>query len=744
MERRDLLKSGSFGALTLFSTRFIPGMLLTSPGQAEEAIPVVPNTNWADTATGAKATASSYVENPPWGYIPGNIFGDFIWTGWQSKGKLAGSWIQIDFSEIREVSELWFLSEPAPTDILGQDVYNMTYPRVDKRAAAKQVRILMSDGSAYTTQLLPGVSYFQIFALPVPQRTKFVRIKIEEVWPKSTATETGLAKIRIFAKKHALSFDITAHMMYDVRNGSAVQAATLSIVNPGDAIPAASLQVHQGTSSSLTTDLQPAPARASFQQSVWIPAPFEDSQMEFAVTSSSRDFNLRRLLQIPRYRSYFDGGTFELNCTNHNDLGWLNTQEKTADYRSSTLIIPALEQMRQFPEFMYSMECTAYLMEFLDRHPEMREEMAERMRQQRFTFGGAYVNLLQVSVGPEKLARQFYLGRRWLKNAFPGADTRFYIQSDPPQMSLQMAQILVKAGIKYCLLGRIPFGFYNWRSPDGSVVLAHGYRYADPNLLLDPKDNSGWLEMAAERADYYSANHFPRTFIYDYTSDYLPPQPDLVPYMRRQNKSMEQFASVWNAHFSSDKTRQIKPPRMLFTTPEASLDEFMAEGAEPPSLYGDWPLSWAYYDEPSNREALLDGRIAHNDLLAAERLYAGLGMKSGFAGYPEDIFAAAWKANIWPEHGWGGNRGTETDRVYAETYAKSRLLSGKLIAGLGSSIAPSLPRNAESQIPIAIYNCLSWSRSDLVECVVAIPSQWHGWKLVDRSEERRVGKERRS
>ncbi|MCL2661366.1 MAG: hypothetical protein FWD64_12740, partial [Acidobacteriaceae bacterium] len=682
-------------------------------------------------ATGANTTASSYVEDPPWGYTPDNIFGDFIWTGWQSKGELTGSWIQIDFGEIREVGELWFLSEPVPTDVIGQDVYNMTYPRVDKRAAARKVSVLMSDGSTHTTTLLQGVSYFQIFSLPAQQRTKSVRIRIDEVWPKSTAIETGLAKIRVFAKKHTPAFDITVHPMYDVRNENAVQAATLSIVNPGDAIPASSLEIRRGANLSLTVDLHPAPARASFQQSVWIPAPFEDSQMEFAVTSPSREFSLHRTLQVPRYRSYFDGGTFELNCTNHNDLGWLNTQAKTADYRSATLIIPALEQMRQYPEFMYSMECTAFLMEFLERHPEMREEMTERMRQNRFTWGGAYTNLLQVSAGPEKLVRQFYLGRRWLKNTFPGVDTRFYIQSDPPQMSLQMAQILAKAGIKYCLFGRLPFGFYNWISPDGSAVLARGYRYADPNLLLDPKDNSGWLQLAAEREDYYAANHFPRMFIYDYTSDYLPPQPDLVPYTRRQNKNMEQFASVWNAHFSGDKSRQIQPPRMLFTTPEASLDKFMAEGPDVPSLYGDWPFSWAYYDEASNREALLDGRVSHNELLAAERLHVGLGMRSGFSSYPEKTFAEAWKANLWPDHGWGGNLGVETDQVYATSYAKSRKLSGELIAGLGSKLASILPQKSASQIPVAVYNCLSWSRSDVVECNIAIPGDWHGWKLVD-------------
>jgi alpha-mannosidase len=733
MERRDFLKDGGVSLLALWSAQLLPGLRLMAQETAEQAERAKKIINWADPALGAKASASTFVTDPPGGYAAENVFGDFAWTGWQTDKELAGSWVQIDFGEPREVGELWFFSKPLPTDVLGQDVYNMTYPRVERRAEARKIKVSFSSGAGYETTLRDNAGYFQVFALPAPVRSSFIRIAIEDVWPKAGATETGIGKIRVFSKRHETSFEIFAHAMYDVQNGRAVQAATLEIVNPGAEIAASRLRVFEGGAVSMTDALQAVPAHASFKQSIWIPAPFEDAVMEFEAVSKSADFCCRRSLHVPRYRSYFDGGTFELNCTNHNDLGWLSTQAKTADYRSSDQIVPALELMREYPEFTYSMECTAYLMEFLERHPELREEMEQRMREKRFTWGASYVNLLQVSAGPEKLVRQFYLGRRWLKKNFPGVDSRFYIQSDPPQMSLQMPQILAKAGIKYCILGRMPFGFYHWRSPDGSEVLAHGYRYADPNLLLDPKDNSGWLQMAAEREEYYASIELPRMFIYDFTSDYLPPQPELVPYVRRQNRSMEAFASVWNAHFPTDKSRQISPPKMLFTTPEASLDKFMANGVNLPSFYGDWPLSWAYYDEPSNREALLDGRIAHNELLAAERLYAGLSLHAGFAGYPAEEFAAAWKANIWPDHGWGGNLGTETDRVYAESYAKSRDLSGRLLAGVGSNLAQRIPRAGGPQIPLAVFNCLSWARTDLVEFMVAIPGDWPGWRLVDET-----------
>ncbi len=729
MERRDFLKDSGAGLLALASAHLLPGVLLTPKGMAEEAGTAPTNPNWADPALGAKASASSFSPDPPGVYSPGNVFGDVFSSGWQTSAELAGAWIEIRFSEVREVSELWLLAEPQPTDIFGVDVYNKANSRAQLRAVPRKLRIGFSCGASYDTTLLEQVDYFQIVSIPKPEQTSSIRISIEDIWPKSSATETGIGKIRVFPQKHEPTFDITAHAMYDARDGRAVQAATLNFVNPGEALPDASLQSSSAGALAMTYAIESAPAHASFKRNVWIPAPYEDSEMEFAVVSRSTQFCCRRTLQVPRYRSYFDGGTYQILCTNHNDLGFLDTQAKTADYRSSDLILPALKLMREYPEFVYSMECTAYLMEFLERHPELRDEMAERMRQGRFTWGGAYVNLLQLSVGPEKLVRQFYFGRLWLKKTFPGVDSHFYIQTDPPSMSLQMPQILAKAGIKYCLLGRLPWGFYNWQSPDGSSVVTRGFLYVWD--LLDPKDNSGWLRFAQERESYYEAHRLPREFIYDYTIDYLPPQPDVVPYARAQNKSMEEFASVWNAHFATANGLHIDPPRILFTTPEKSLDDFTVGAVNLTSLYGDWPLSWAYYDEPSNREALLNGRSAHNSLLAAERLYAGLSQRTGFDGYPGDVFEAAWKANTWPDHGWGGNRGTITDSVYAQSYDQSKTLADELITRLGAKLGPWLPRRSEEQLPIAVYNSLSWARTDLVECAVAIPGHWTGWALVD-------------
>ncbi len=680
------------------------------------------NPNWADVEHKATVQASSFVADPPWGYGPLNAIGNDLMNSWEADGQASGAWLEVTFPEARPVSEVWVLPRALPRDVIGQDVYNFAYSRVQWFEPPRRVRLSFAEGDTVQAELRSS-EYFQIITLPQTRQTATVRITIEDVWQKPGGKETGIGKIRVFPKRHPLSFQAETYKMYEVEAGQPVQAATLRLINPDKDIAGAHLVISLRGKVLKQIALAPIPSSASTEQNVWIPAPFEDEEMEFAIASKSPQFCCKQNLLVPTYHpTYFDGGTFSLNCTCHNDLGWLNTQAKTADFRSSDIILPTLSLLKKYPEFLYSMECTAYLMEFLERHPELRDEMVANMQSRHFTWGASYVECQEVHVGPEKLARQFYFGRLWLKNTFPGIDTHFYVKTDPPSMTLQMPQILLKAGVKYCIQGRMPYGFYNWQAPDGSTVLTYGYHYVDPLRLLDPKDNRGWLRYAEQREGYYSRHELPRQFIYDYTSDYLPPQPALPPYVKEQNETMAKFATSWNQHFSNQPGRQIHPPKMLFTAPEQFLDEFTKSPLDITTLAGDWPFAWAYYDEPSNREALLLGRTAHNQLLAAEMIYAGLSLNQGFHNYPTQKFEDAWKADVWPDHGWGGNQGLLTDAVYAKSYERSKTLSDQLLGEVTSRIASLAPKGRDNQIPIVVFNHLSWERSDVVECQFPTPA----------------------
>jgi hypothetical protein len=203
--------------------------------------------------------------------------------------------------------------------------------------------------------------------------------------------------------------------MYDVRNGKPAQTATLEIINPDEAIEGARPSISEKGDAPVEVPPATIPARSVSRQQVWIPASLGGAEMEFKIVHGASSCGSSRSLKISSFKSYFDDGTFAIHCTCHNDLGWLDTQQKTADFRSEKIILPALKLLKEYPEFRYSMESPVYLMEFLERHPEKREEIAGYMRDGRFAWGASYVQCLEVHVGPEKLVRQFYLGRRWLR-----------------------------------------------------------------------------------------------------------------------------------------------------------------------------------------------------------------------------------------------------------------------------------------------------------------------------------------
>ncbi|HUZ47662.1 MAG TPA: glycosyl hydrolase-related protein [Terriglobia bacterium] len=730
MDRRKFLSNGGQLILASAIAHGIPVGGASRLLAAAETTGDVANPNWADRHNKATATASSYVDDPPWGYHPSNVFGSNLHNGWEAKHQASGAWLEITFPEARPVREVWILPHTLPYDIVGQDPYMMTYSRARLLEAPRRVRCSVAGGLAVTRELSQTYDD-QIITFPRTAETQFVRITVEDVWTKPGGEETGLAKVRVYPHRHDLNFEIDVYSMYDVHNGTCVQAATLHLVNPGEEIRGAKLTAsHQGK---MLTEvaLSPIPSRAASHQDIWIPAPFVDTAITFELRAGEKGMGRLRTLRVPAYHSHFDHGIFALNCTCHNDLGWLNTQKKTADYRSEEIILPAMKLLAEYPEFRYSMESTAYLMEFLERHPEKREEMARTMREKRFVWGASFVQCQEAHVGPEKLVRQFYFGRRWLKETFPGVDTQFYVKTDPPGMTLQMPQILKRAGVKYIIQGRLPYGFYNWESPDGSILLTYGYHYASPMRLLDPKGDQGWLHYARERASYYASHDLPRMFIYDYTSDYLPPQPALPPYTRGQNEAMKRFAAKWNEHFAAQPEEQIHPPRMVFVEPEGFLDEFTGHPLDITTLRGDWPFSWAYYDEPGNREGLLLGREAHNELLATERLLSGIGESAGFAEYPEATLREAWKANCWPDHGWGGNRGIVTDSVYVASYAKSKRLADNLLGGAGARLAGNIRTPSSKQVPLVVFNPASWLRTDLAEFEFALPDGWQGLTIRD-------------
>jgi alpha-mannosidase len=72
-----------------------------------------------------------------------------------------------------------------------------------------------------------------------------------------------------------------------------------------------------------------------------------------------------------------------------------------------------------------------------------------------------------------------------------------------------------------------------------------------------------------------------------------------------------------------------------------------------------------------------------------------------------------------------------TDRVYIESYLKSRTLADQVLSSASTQLARGVPRKSAEQPAVVVYNPLSWRRTDVVRCRVAKPAGGKSFRLCD-------------
>ncbi len=703
----------------LINLMFVLALSITAMAQENNLNLITPQNN---------ITLSVSSSSEPF-YGASNIASERLQVRWETVSEKEGAWIKIDWETPQKIKELWIVNKSTPYDF---DLH--TYTTDGNYLVPQNVNIEFSDGTSVNAELRL-CDYYQIITLPETMVTSSLRIIIEKLWEGSGALNTGLCKVKAFSEPVLANVKVDIYDMYEIKDSELKQSAKIEIVNPGNEIKGANLSVIKDGKTLGMQQLETIPAKSVTTQQIWFPIVYSDSKLTFKISSLKDKFNVQQSVDVKPYqKNYFDGGAFNILSTNHNDLGWLNTQSITADFRSEKLIIPAIELMKKDPDFKYTMESIEYLKEFLVRHPEREEEIARLMAEKRFIFGASYVQCLQGHVGREKLIRQFYLGRRWFLENFPGCDTKLYINTDVPGFTYQLPQILKKSGVDYVLQGRMPWGFYYWEGLDGTSIPMFVFRYAWPEGLMNPVNNTGWLKFCNEREYYYKPRQLPKKMIYDFNTDYFPPCPALLPFVKKQNMVMKKYAEEYNKRFKDDTTKHISPPKINHVEAESAIREVFEEGTlNIETIKGEWPLSWAYYDEPGNREALLMGRLGHNKLLKSESLFSLINTLGHPNDYPKDKIDAGWLANCWPDHGWGGNRGVVTDSNYMASYQKSLQIGNDLINSAGELVLSLAPQSDKSNMNVVIYNSVNWTRTEIATCKIVYPKEWKGMELKDEN-----------
>ncbi len=412
-------------------------------------------------------------------------------------------------------------------------------------------------------------------------------------------------------------------------------------------------------------------------------------------------------------------GGLDIISSSHQDIAWMDSPEKCVEYRDKNVISPALAMMAKNPAYTFTMENMLNLMEYLERHPNLKDEIARYTREGRMEWGATFNQPYESLLGGEQLIRETYFGRRWLKKNLPGCDARVYFNPDVPGRAMQMPQVLAKAGIPYLVMSRYHEGFYHWASPDGTSVLAYSpghYGNAAAYLNAPPADGvKAIAEKVAKWTGYYAERGLPPEFPLLNSVDFSQPT-DFAGLM-----------ALWNG---AARPAGPIPLTLRYSSARKFFESLDVPDAKLQTITGERPNLWLYIHGPTHHWAIAAEREAGRLLPAAETFSTIRSLLDGsFRDYPSARLEAAWMAAIFPDHGWGGKEGQITDRLFRKKYEFARDEGREILYEALADIASRIRTEPGRGAPVIVFNTLSWPRTDPV--VLLVRTQSPGFRIVD-------------
>ncbi|MDR1981748.1 MAG: glycosyl hydrolase-related protein [Tannerellaceae bacterium] len=423
---------------------------------------------------------------------------------------------------------------------------------------------------------------------------------------------------------------------------------------------------------------------------------------------------------------YFKGGQMYLVNSSHQDIAWMDAPEECIRFRDEKMITPALQRLAENQHYCFSVESAMYLGEYLKRHPERYSDILNYTLEGRLEWGATASQPYQSMYDGEALIRQVYFGRKLLKKILPGCDFRTAYNEDVPGMAIQFPQILAKAGIPYYQFSRHEPGFHKWFSPDGSSILGWTPgQYHDKTMPIahaptEEARTKVLTDYVNRWDDYYRKRNIPPVRLILYSFDFSEPV------------NWDKYMEEWNNGVRNGNEKGL--PYISYSTATRVMDEVAAgKEAKFDELMGERPDVWLYIHGPAHRRALKAGRDASRLLTAAEKFatFNALTLHS-FSSYPTQLFDSAWESAIYPDHGWGGNHGDMTDRMFREKFEYARDSGKKILNESLASISRQIKFKTGYLQAVTVFNPLSWERTDPVEFTLDVEGRPHNhFKLVD-------------
>ena len=411
------------------------------------------------------------------------------------------------------------------------------------------------------------------------------------------------------------------------------------------------------------------------------------------------------------------GGDILFVASSHQDIAWMDEPSKCASDRDKVIITPTLDIINNDRSFSFGMEDGLMLEEYLLAHPERKEQLTKFSSHRQLDWGASYTQPYEELLSGEGLARQFVYGKKWIEKTLSGTKSTVYYNVDVPGRTLQMPQIMSQSGVPYLLMSRHEKGFYRWYAPDLSSVFAWSPgHYFESWFALHQNTDAALLHITDEILFWSQWNT---------NTEKQPIYPILID---GDMKGPEQFESVFSAwknmkyyQMASGELMQLRRPKIFFSSPSMAMARMAESFENPESLMGERPNTWVYIHGPSHQKAISYARKAAVNIPAAEKMATIMSLlKGGFLTYPEEKLNTAWRAYLYPDHGWGGKNGNVTDSLFSAKYKQANDLAGEVLEQSLKELTLMISTSSLGK-PFVVYNTATHPRSEEVSMPISLP-----------------------
>jgi alpha-mannosidase len=403
-----------------------------------------------------------------------------------------------------------------------------------------------------------------------------------------------------------------------------------------------------------------------------------------------------------------DGKIYLMNSS-HQDIAWMDSPEKCVLERDTMLLTPLFELAAKNPDYRFDIEDALMIREYVYRHPDKREMIREMLSDGRISCGSTFIQPYEEMYSGESLARQFYFGAKWLKDEFD-YHANVYWNVDVPGRTLQMPQIMKKAGTDYLMMSRFEKGFYHWYSPDGSYITAFSPgHYADAfrPLQMNFYDAAQYIGSSSLYWEKYypdKSSGAPIPLLSDWD---MSPAVDYTPFI-------DKWESINELQNEEGNFTPVALPAFQIASGPEFFQALSTSARDLPAIKGERPAIWLYIHGPSHQKALKASREGDILLTQAEKFAtANAWIDGSFKNYPQKDLNEAWEAKIYPDHGWGGKNGEITDNLFYQKYLFARDRGKTILDNNLREISSKINTRTENGTPLVIFNSLNWSRTDV-------------------------------